>query len=105
MRREQFSFSCSHFSFTFLFLSTFPTPTRYAARYRYMAELGVPINAWQDRGVNSVTVKVCTTFRNPLRLSDAFYATSAVKGVSRSQVVLSESVRRQGDDALVAVSD
>lgn len=69
-----------------------------------MAELGVPINAWQARGVNSVSVKVCTTFRNPLRLSDRFYATSAVRGVSRSQVVLQESVRRQEDDALVAVS-
>jgi len=69
-----------------------------------MAELGVPINVWQSRGVNSVTVKVSTTYRVPLRLSDAFYATSAVRGVSRSQVVLAEAVRRRADDAMVAVS-
>jgi len=69
-----------------------------------MAELGVPINVWQSRGVNSVTVKVSTTYRVPLRLSDAFYATSAVRGVSRSQVVLAEAVRRRADDAVVAVS-
>lgn len=69
-----------------------------------MAELGVPINAWQARGVNSITVKVSTTFRMPLRLQDAFYATSAVRSVSRSQVVLAEAVRRRSDDAVVAVS-
>ena len=68
-----------------------------------MSELGVPINAWQLRGVNSVTVKVNTTFRVPLRLADAFYATSAVRSVSRSQVVLAEAVRRRSDDAVVAV--
>ena len=69
-----------------------------------MTELGVAINAWQSRGVNSITVKVCTAFRKPLRLSDPFYASSAVKSVPRSQLVLSEAVRRRSDDALVAVS-
>lgn len=79
--------------------------SRYAARYRYLSELGVSIAALQARGIVSVTVRVNTTFRTPLRLSDAFYATSAVRSVARSQLVLAEAVRRRSDDAVVALSE
>ena len=95
--------ACTHRSF-FLFNLNLNT-NRYAARYALFRELAEPFGKWQRLGVNGVTVKICTKYKQPLRLGDGSYATCGVKSVSRVSILLEEKVCRRCDDSLVAVSE